>query len=87
MFESVFGVRGSPAPEDQLGAHQLLQRIVQLLLRHLRDRADQFMRERASERRPDLGYLTGWCQTIKPGKERSVQRRGIASGAVGPVTA
>jgi hypothetical protein len=45
MFEGVLGIRCGSPPEDQFGAHQLCQSIIDLLLRHLRDRSDQFVRE------------------------------------------
>src|SRR5215813_11871052 len=45
VLEGVFRVGRAPAAEDELGADELRQGIVQLRLRHRRDRADQFVRE------------------------------------------
>src|SRR6516162_1725624 len=45
MLESVFRVGRAPAAEDELGSDELCQGLVQLRLRHRRDRADQFVRE------------------------------------------
>ena len=59
-------IRSCPAPEDQFGANELIQRIVYLLLRHHRTSADQLMGELPPKRRPDLCYLTGRSQTIEP---------------------
>ena len=73
MLEGVLGVRRRAAAEDQFGGHQPLQRIVELLLQHLRHGAYQLVRERTAERRANLGYLPRWRQSIKSGKERSVQ--------------
>jgi hypothetical protein len=45
VLEGVFRVGRAPAAEDELGADELRQGVVQLRLRHRCDRADQFVRE------------------------------------------
>src|SRR5262249_9960049 len=45
VLEGVFRVGRAPAAEDEFGADEPRQGIVQLRLRHRRDRADQFVRE------------------------------------------
>ena len=57
MLEGVLSIGRHPAPEDQFGAHKLLQRIIKAVLRHLSDGTDQLVRERASKRRADLSDL------------------------------
>jgi hypothetical protein len=43
VLERVFGIWRRPASENHLGTHQLLQSIVQLLVRYLRGSTDQLM--------------------------------------------
>jgi hypothetical protein len=75
MFEGVLGIScGSPL-QDQFSAHQLHEGMVDLLLRHLRDCADQFVRERTTKRCPDLSYLARCRQTIESCEKGSLQRR------------
>src|SRR6516225_3788796 len=45
VLEGVFYVGRAPAAENELGADELRQGVVQLPLRHRRDRADQFVRK------------------------------------------
>src|SRR5262249_17757686 len=69
VLKRIFRVGRRAAPEYQLGPLQLRQGGVQLHLRHSRTRTDKFVRERASERRPELGHLARWRQAIKSCKE------------------
>src|SRR5215468_2140848 len=76
MFEGVFRIGWRPAPEDQFSAHELVEGLVQLLLRHSRDRTDEFIREHCPAPRwgmgvdpdgPDYGSATihrGFTQVI-----------------------
>ena len=50
VLEGVLSIGRRTAPEDQLGASELFEGFVQLLLRHSRDRADEFIGERTPER-------------------------------------
>ena len=68
VLESVFGVRRSSSAEDQLGGHKLLQRFVQLVLRHLSDSTDHLERERTAKRRSDLRHLPRRREPVKPGQ-------------------
>jgi hypothetical protein len=43
VLESVFGIRRCSALEYQFGAHKLLQGIIHLMLRHLRNGTDQLV--------------------------------------------
>src|SRR5262249_12368146 len=74
VLESVLGVRGRAATEDQFGAYQLLQRVIKFVGRYLSHGADQFVRKRAPERRADLDYLPRGCETIEPRQQRGVER-------------
>src|SRR5215472_19050588 len=53
MLEGVFRIGWHPAPEDQFGTYQLIQSIVQFLLRHACHGADQLIRERTPKRGAD----------------------------------
>ena len=57
VFKGVLRLRRRPAPENQFGANQFLQGIVELWLRYVRNRADQLVRERAPEGRANLRHL------------------------------
>ena len=87
VLEGVLGIRRRPAPEDQLGALQLLQRIIQLLLRHSGDGADQLVGELPPERRADLRHLARRRQAIEPRQQRGLERRRDRQRQHGPVTA
>jgi hypothetical protein len=67
VLERVLCVGWPPTPEDQFGACELLQRFIQLLLQHSRDRADQFIRERAPKRSSDLCHLACWSKAVEAG--------------------
>jgi hypothetical protein len=43
VLEAVFRIRRRPAPEDQFGSHELRQSVIDLLLRHSGDGADQLI--------------------------------------------
>jgi hypothetical protein len=66
VLESVLSVGRHAAPKDQFGGHELPEGLIDLLLRHLSNRADQLVRERATERCADLGDFPRRCQAIKP---------------------
>jgi len=66
--------RAVPAPEDQLSAGELLECLVQLLLRPSCDGADQLERERTAERCSDLGELARRSKTIQTREGRCMQR-------------
>jgi hypothetical protein len=57
MLEGVLGIGWRPTSEDQLGARQPRERVIDLMLRHLGDRADQLVRKRTPKRRSDLRHL------------------------------
>ena len=87
VFEGILGVRRNTAPEDQLGGCELVEGVVQLLLRYFRDCAYELVRDE----RPSAAPI--WA-TSRIGARRSRRARsdacsdvGIATGAMGPAKA
>jgi len=70
VLEGVFRLGRHAAPEDQFGAHELRQGVVQLLPRHWSDGSDQLVGELTSESSGDLRHVARWRQVIKPRQER-----------------
>src|SRR5215469_7751606 len=75
MLEGIFRVGWYPALKDQLRGHQLCERIIELLLRHLRDGTDQLVRKLTSQTGSDLCDLPHRREAAEPRHERHVERR------------
>ena len=74
VLEGVNRIRRRAATEGQSGRGQLRESVVELGLRHRRDRGDQLVAEFASNRRPDLGDLLHRHEPIQPRHQRVSQR-------------
>ena len=74
MFKGVLRVWGYPSPKYQFGAYELSQSAIELLLRHIRRSADEFIRERTSERGADLSYLACRGEAIQARQQGCMQR-------------
>jgi hypothetical protein len=57
MLESILCVGRCSAAQDQLGAYQLCQSVIQLLLRDWRDSADQLVRKMSAKSSSDLRHF------------------------------
>src|SRR5436190_14208062 len=57
MFEGIMRMWWRTVPEEELSANKLLQRIIQLVLWHLRRSVQQLVRELAAQRGAHLSHL------------------------------
>ena len=83
VLERVDRIRRRATTEGQSRRAQLRQGVIELGLRHRRDRGDQLVAEFAANRRPDLGDLLHRHEPIQPRHQRVPQRRRNGDGASG----
>ena len=81
VLESVSGLGRRSDGEDQLARDQLLEGVVERVIRHRRYRSQQFVRELTADARADLRHLPHRRKTIQTRHERVMQRGG--DGQVG----
>ena len=70
VLEGVDSIRRRASTEGQSRCTQLHQGVVELSLRHRRDRRDQLIAEFAANRRPDLSDLLHRHEAIQPRHQR-----------------
>jgi hypothetical protein len=70
VLEGVDSIRRRASTEGQSRCAQLHQGVVELSLRHRRDRRDQLIAEFAANRRPDLSDLLHRHEAIQPRHQR-----------------